>query len=128
MCTTREGTVLCKNNRLAQLHKFFDYLSPYHFEVPPEVTVVFPALVHYDVQQHGVCIVKAWPSLLTTDDMDVFKNGSCAIAKDPLSYIDIYTTALFFTLEMNINSTCFSVSCHTNHGQVETKNINISKC
>ena len=55
----------------------------------------------------SLCTVKAWPPLLTTNDMDVFTNGSCAITKDPLSYIDIYTTAMFFTLEVNINSPCF---------------------
>ena len=128
MCTTREETMLHKNNiRLVQLLCIIIYDCAYYFEVPPEVTIIFPSLVQYGIQQSGVCTVKAWPPLLTTNDMDVFTNGSCVITKDPLSHIDIYTTAMFFTLEMNINSPCFSVSCVTQLAPPETKNINISK-
>ena len=99
------------------------------FEVtPPEVELILPdyASVGNNVQERprGLCFAKTWP-LLTANDMDVFSDNGCTITKFPFSIIDIYTTAIFFTLD-NINSSCL-IACHMQLNPQE-KNITISKC
>ena len=78
-----------------------------------------------DVEQLGVCYVKAWPPQLINSGIDVITNDDCSITKQPLKYIDIYTRAIFFTLEGNINSPCLTVTCWT---QFDIKTIHMSKC
>ena len=86
--------------------------------------IIFPDMVHNHAQVLGVCYAKAWPQL-TTNDMDVLTDDSCAITKDPVTNIDTYTTALYFTLD-NVNSSCQRISCLTKFKE-EVKHINISK-
>ena len=94
----------------------------------PEVELILPdhAGVGNNVQERprGLCFAKTWP-LLTANDMDVLSDDGCTITKFPFSIIDIYTTAIFFTLD-NINSSCL-ITCFM---QLKTKekNITISKC
>ena len=126
MCT-RQGTVLCKNNRLVFCKFGVRLYLNIVFKVTPEVEIIFPRLIHSNFQEFGVCMVKAWPLLLTADVFDVFtNNNSCAIAQQPLTTIDIYTTAIFFALD-HINSSCLYITCWT-HLKIERKNIIISKC
>ena len=76
--------------------------------------MIFPELLHNNVKQPGVCYTKAWPPQLIKDsDIDVLTNDNCSITKQPLNYIDIYTKAIFFTLEGNISSACLNVTCWT---------------
>ena len=88
--------------------------------------MVFPNPVDTDAQETGVCLVKAWPPLITSDEMDVYTDSNCAITKGSIKNVDMYTTALFFTLD-HINSKCRQVNCWT---QFDTKTvpITISKC
>ena len=88
----------------------------------PELKILFPDLVHNHAQEHGVCYAKAWPQL-TTKDMDVLTDDSCAITKGPVTDIDTYTTGLHFTLD-NINSSCQRISCVTKLTR-QVKYINI---
>ena len=90
--------------------------------VSPEMEIIFPRQVHSNIQEFGVCYVKAWPRLTahvyTNDD------HSCPIALRHLAIIDKYTTAEFFTLD-HINSSCLHIFCLT---QVKSTDITISKC
>ena len=97
------------------------------FEVtPPEVKIILPDHVSNNVQEHtlGVCFAKTWP-LLTANDMNVVTDDSCTITKFPLSIVDIYTTAIFFTLD-NIDGSCL-ITCLMQMNP-QKKNIIISKC
>ena len=78
-----------------------------------------------DVKQPGVCYAKAWPPQLINGEIDVFTNDNCSITKQPLKYIDIYTKAIFFTLEGTSDSPCLTVTCWT---QFDIKTIHMSKC
>ena len=88
--------------------------------------MVFPNPVDTNVPETGVCIVKAWPPLITSDEMDVFTDGDCAITKGSIKNIDMYITAIFFTLD-DINSFCLQVNCWTQL-DVKTARIITSKC
>ena len=87
--------------------------------------IIFPDVVHNNAQVYGACYARVWPQL-TTNDMDVLTDSSCAITKGPVTNIDTYTTAVYFTLD-NINSSCQRISCLTDLKE-EVKYINISKC
>ena len=119
--------MLHQNNRLVllQLHMaLFNHMCL--ILVQPEVKLVFPNHVDNNVQETGVCLVKAWPLLTTNYEMDVSTDHNCPITKGSIKHIDMYSTAIFFTLD-NINSFCQRVSCWT---QLDTKTIDIatSKC
>ena len=88
--------------------------------------MVFPNPVDTNVPETGVCLVKAWPPLNTSDEMDVFTDSNCAITKGSIKNIDMYTTAIFFTLD-NINSLCLQVDCWTQL-DIKTARITTSKC
>ena len=124
MCTRRYGAMLHQNNRLIllQLHIWLCLTIMYLILVQPEVKMVFPNHVDNNVQEAGVCLVKAWPPLISNYDMDVSTDNNCPITKGSIKIIDMYSTAIFFTLD-NINSSCRRVSCWT---QLDTKTIDIA--
>ena len=120
--------MLHQNNRLIllQLHvTLFSYVEFVLYIVSPEVKMIFPNPVDTNVPETGVCLVKAWPPLITTDEMDVFTDSNCAITKGSIKNIDMYTTAMFFTLD-DINSFCLQVNCWTQL-DVKTARITTSK-
>ena len=90
--------------------------------VLPEIEIIFPNPMNRSDQETGVCFVKTWPPLT---EMDVWTDDNCKITKDPIKSTDMYTTAIFFTLD-NISSFCLQLNCWT---QFKTKitNININK-
>ena len=88
--------------------------------------IILPNPVDNNVQEIGACLVKAWPPLISDSEMDVWTDNNCAITKGPIKNIDMYTTAIFFTLD-DINSFCLQVTCWTQFDLTRT-HINISKC
>ena len=93
--------------------------------VYPEIEIIFPNPVDRNDQETGVCFVKTWPPLTTNDEMDVLTDDNCPITKGPIKNIDMYTTAIFFTLD-DINSFCLQLKCWTQFDMKKT-NITISK-
>ena len=88
----------------------------------PEIEIFFPNPVNRSDQVTGVCFVKTWPPLT---EMDVWTDDNCTITKDPIKSTDMYTTAIFFTLD-DINSFSLQLNCWTQFG-IKITNIIISK-
>ena len=123
-CATEEEPQCCikiKGWYILCMTILYVFLS---FIVLPEVKIILPNPVYDNAQQPGVCYAEAWP-LPETNDINVFTDGICAITKGPLSKIDNYTAAIFFTLH-NINSSCQDVICST-QSDTKTKPVRMSK-
>ena len=89
-----------------------------------EMQIIFSESVSLDTVEYGSCYVSKWPRPPIDSVAVTTNNGNCKIKTLSVRFIDAYTTAVFFMIQ--VNSFCNRVTCFEPSRQ-EDRAINICK-